>query len=423
MDVNWLTLGGNEVINTARVQAYAAGVETSDSCGAGVSVGCACPGLAQAIEGADFGGYVDPVVDGAPWLEETAPESAEFLGVFGLEEEGGSVGVVERTPVELAGGGSNIGVERFNHREVTYQVVLVARSEAGLSYGLMWLSSVLRGPAGGQGCWGDQACVFAWCPSGEAEGDRAQRVLYDVGLLEAPTVSNRFRSGGGVFFAEVEFTLVSGNPHLYALPYISLGPGDGEDDVVRVPAGGPIGECDEPLPCRRDAECAPPPLPPRPPQPVDPCWPLSPFRARRTMFTVPPGGVSSWSDTVPVVRVNTRGAPMRRLSVRFYSNPTGQDCGRYTDRCAACGEVNVAFLPESTEMVVDGRIQRARMDCSGGRGLAVSRPTLFGPNGGLFSWPVIECASGLCIEVLWQEQGSDPEAEVSIDMVARMGAA
>src|SRR5690625_993962 len=180
-------------------------------------------GLAQAIEGADFGGYVDPVVDDAPWMEETAPESAEFLGVFGLEEEGGSAGVVERTPVELAAGGSNIGVERFNHRELTYQVVLVARSEAGLSYGLMWLSSVLRGPAGGQGCWGDQACVFAWCPSGEVEGDRAQRVLYDAGLLEAPTVSDRFKSGTGVWFAEVEFTLVSGNPHLYALPYISLG--------------------------------------------------------------------------------------------------------------------------------------------------------------------------------------------------------
>ena len=106
-----------------------------------MSVGCGCPGLAQAIEGADFGGYVDPVVDGAPWVEETAPESADFLGVFGLEEEGGSAGTLERTPVELAGGGSNIGVERFKHRELTYQVVLVARSEAGMSHGLGWLMS------------------------------------------------------------------------------------------------------------------------------------------------------------------------------------------------------------------------------------------------------------------------------------------
>lgn len=422
VDVNWLTLGGNEVVNTSRVRAYAAGVEGADLCGPGALVGCSCPGLDLAIEGAGHGGYVDPVVDRAPWVDSTAPESGDFLGVFGLESQGGDSGTLSRSPVELAAGGSNIGIERANAREVTWRVGLVARSEAGRSYGLMWLASVLRGPAGAGGCWGTEACVFAWCPASEEEGDRAHRVLYDTGLLSPHEVQSLFRSASGMWFAEVEFTLVSGNPHWYTLPYVSLGPGDGDRDIVRVPAGGPIGECEHANPCRRDVLCPPPLLPPRPPTPIDPCWPLTPFRAQRVMFQVPPGGVTGWADTVPVVRVDTRGAPMRRLSVRFYANGTGQPCDRFTDRCAACGEINVAFLPENTEMVVDGRLQRARMDCSGGRGLAISRPTLFGPQGGLFSWPVIECASGLCVEVLWQEQDSDPDAEVTIEMVARMGA-
>src|SRR5690625_8038590 len=102
-----------------------------------------------------------------------------------------------------------------------------------MSQGLGWLMSVLRGPAGGQGCWGAQACVFAWCPGGEGEGDRAQRVLYDVGLLETPTVMNRFKAGSGVSFTEGEFTLVAGSPHLYGLPDVELGPGDGREDVLR----------------------------------------------------------------------------------------------------------------------------------------------------------------------------------------------
>lgn len=423
MDTNWLRLGGVEIINTARVRAYAASApESDDGCGGTTALGCACPGLGVAVEGAGFDGYVDPVIDDAPWVDAMAPHSAEFLGVMGLEEEGLGTGTFSRTPIDLATGGSNIGVGRRAHREITYNVVLVARSEAGMSYGLSWLDSALRGPAGNAGCWGHEACVFAWCPETEEEGDRAQRLMYDVGLLEPPTLNERFRAGSGMWFAEVEFTLVAGNPYLYGLPYVSMGPGDGVRDVVRVPAGGPIGECASVDPCRRDAECPPPPLPPSPPQPVDPCWPLSPFRARRVMFNISPGGVNSWSDTVPVVRVETADAPMRRLSVRFYSNATGMDCSRFTDRCAACGEVNVAFLPESTEMVVDGRVQRATMDCSGGRGLALSRPTLFGPGGGLFQWPEIECAAGLCIEVLWQDQGSSPDAQVYIDMVARSGA-
>lgn len=424
MDNNWLTLGGIEIINTARVQAYAVSApEGDDGCGGATSLGCACPGLARAVEGEGFDRYTDPVTDEAGWYDVTVPHSADFLGVLGLEEEGLGSGTLSRTPTTLAAGGSNIGVSRFDHREFTYKVILVARSEAGMSYGLSWLNSALRGPAGDGGCWGTEACVFAWCPRDEEEGDAAHRVLYDVGLLDPPTIQERFRAASGLWFVEVDFTLIAGNPHLFGLPYVSLGPGDGVRDIVRVPAGGPTSECEEYQPCLRDAECPPPPLPPPPPQPVDPCWPLSPFRAQRVMFNVPPGGVNSWADTVPVVRVDTGSMAMRRLSVRFYSNPTGADCSRFTDRCSACGEVNIAFLPPNTQMVVDGRVQRATMDCSGGRGLALSRPTLFGPGGGLFSWPEIECASGLCIEVLWQDSGSSPSAQVSIDMVARMEAA
>lgn len=421
-DRNWLTLSGNEIVNTARAQAYAAGVESSDtSCGSGGSVGCSCPGLGQAIEGDGFEGYTDPVIDQAPWIEPTVPTSAEFLGVVGLEAEGLSNGTMTRTPTPLASHGSNIGVARANHREVTWTVVLVARSQAGLSYGLSWLSSALRDSGCGSAeCWGGEACVFSWCPSSEGEGDVAQRLLYDTGLLEGPTVTQEFHAHGDMWFATVEFTLVHGVPWVFSLPYIHLDTGDSVEEIVVVPAGGPQVECEDALPCRADPDCPPPPLPPRPPQPTDPCWPLTRFRAVRHVFTIPPPQVAAWFTTVPVVRVESGGAPMRRLSVRFYANPTGSDCSRWTDRCAACGEVNIAYLPPETELVLDGRRKRSQMDCSGGRGLALSTPIPYGPNGGLFTWPEIECASGLCVEVLWQQAGSSPDAQVTVEMVQRM---
>lgn len=416
MDTNWLTLGGNEIINSARVRAYTA------ACGGG-SIGCACPGLAQAVEGDDFTGYTDPVVDDAPWIDSAVPASGEFLGVLGLEADGLGNGTLRRTPVDLAASGANIGTGRYGHREVTYTVTLVGRTEAGLSYGTSWLASALRATACGTGdCFGAEMCLFAWCPTDAADGDEAQRFLFDAGLLEGPETTRLFRSDNGLWLRTVEFTLVIGNPHLYTAPYIQLGPDDGDTSIVRVPPGGPGAVCPTEPGCAYDPDCPPPPLPPPPPQPVDPCWPISGFQGARTMFSVPPGGVSSWFETVPVVRITTGDQPLRRVSVRFYANPTGAPCDRFLDRCLACGEANFAYLPAGAELVLDGRRQRTIMDCSGGRGLALSEPVPFGPSGGLFSWPVIDCASGLCIEVLWERADASEEAAVEIEMAARQEA-
>lgn len=409
MDTNWLSIGGVEVINSARVAAYAAG------CG-GTTIGCSCPGLPQAIEGQEFPGYGEsPQEDEAPWYDPIVPESADFLGVLGLQAEGLQTGTVTRTPVDLALGGANIGAPRYGSREVTWTVTLVARTQAGMSYGLAWLESTL---VGDDGCFGTSACVFAWCPTDEADGDRAVRTLFDVGVLEGPTVTETLNTGAS-WFATVEFTIVSGNPYLYGDPYIRLPNDSGVRDIVRVPPGGIAAECETVATCPTDPFCPPPPLPPLPPVPQDPCWPLTGFQAQRVMYTVPPGGVARSYSTVPVVRIHSGSAALRRVSVRFYDNSTGADCSRWTDRCQACGEANISFIPEGAELVLDGRQQRTQLDCSGGRGLAISEPVPFGPNGGLFQWPVIDCASGLCIEVLWQREGAAADATVDIDMVPR----
>lgn len=409
MDTNWLSVGGVEVVNSARVRAYAAG------CG-GTSLGCACPGLAQAIEGQDYPGYgEDPVLDSAPWVDPIMPESGDFLGVLGLTAEGLQAGTASRTPTDLALGGANIGAVRYTSREISWTVTLVARTQAGMAYGLAWLEAML---VGDDGCFGTEACIFAWCPTDEADGNRAVRHLFDVGLLEGPTVTETLNTGS-VWLSTVEFTLVAGNSYLYGEPYIQLGNDSGVRDIITVPPGGIGADCPDAPTCPSDPFCPPPPLPPLPPTPTDPCWPLTGFQAQRVMYTVPPGGVARIYSTVPVIRIQSGSAPLRRISVRFYENGAGADCSRWTDRCQACGEANIASIPAGSHLVMDGRQQRTQLDCSGGEGLAVTEPVPFGPNGGLFQWPVIDCASGLCIEVLWQRQGAAQDVTVEIDMVAR----
>lgn len=414
MDTNWLMLGGVEVINTARAQAY-----TLTGCG-GHQVGCACPGLAQAIEGDDaFPGYGESPEGEAPWWDPAVPESVEFLGIIGTDAEGLGKGTATRTPVDLALGGANIGAIRHGRREWTYTATLIATSEAGLAYGSAWLASQLEGD---DECWGSPACVFAWCPGSAAEGDRAVRHLFDVGVLEGPTPVQIFKASESTWYKVVDFTLVAGNPWLYSDPYITLGHDQAQESVIRVPPGGIAADCPPVSACAYDPDCPPPPLPPLPPQPVDPCWPRTGFQAQRLMFSVPPGGVATAYETVPVVRVEAGDAPLRRLSVRFYANPTGADCSRWVDRCQSCGEANIAYMPAGSVLTLDGRRQRTELDCSGGRGLALSEPVPFGPNGGLFSWPVLSCASGLCVEVLWERENAADNVRVDITMASRQAA-
>lgn len=80
----------------------------------------------------------------APWYSVRVPESAEFSGVWVLDVKG-----LDSTPVsvevqEMAGDGGAAGPARAPSRKVTFDAVLLACSNAGLTYGLQWLNCQLR---------------------------------------------------------------------------------------------------------------------------------------------------------------------------------------------------------------------------------------------------------------------------------------
>ncbi|MFI7278502.1 hypothetical protein [Streptomyces sp. NPDC049879] len=421
MWTGYLSLAGNEIVNSPRALAAAAA--------AGLMIDCKpCDTLAEVL-GEDPYGQVDAT---APWWDDTQPQSWGFLGVFGTSVTGFDQNPVERNPTALVGDGSALGPLRRRHREIAWTVALFATGECEMAYGLEWLSAALRGAeCSGGTCNGDAMCVYACCPgtspyeAGEL-GDSELRHLYDVGLLDGPQVSE-LEEYDGVLVATVTFTLAAAKPFIYREPleagqdWVSLG---GGDTVTNVDPDQVYQQCVTAKPCAQDPLCPPPALPPAPPVPRSPCYPTGRGTFLRSRISVSPLDQAAWLETVPVLEVRAGASDMRRLLIRFWQNPQGAPCDAFTDPCNACTDVNVGYLPAGSHLTIDGRVSRSVLECQQYPvGTATSTPTIYGPKGDLFQWPTLICPTGLCIEV-WSDAGNtaaDATARVLLVPRADMG--
>jgi hypothetical protein len=387
---DYMDLGCTEIINSARAAVYAGKHCLLEGCEP-------CPGLAEAINDQP---YVDPVADPAPWYDPAVPESASFLGVMGLSAAGFSQSTLARTAVQLVGDGAALGVARRSHREITYTVLLLVLEECALAYALEWLASALRGAPCEGSCGGDELGAFACCPTGD--GTRELRHLYGVGLMTGPQITSvRYLPEG--IIAEATFTLAAAVPWIYREPlesltqWVDLAGGE----VLTMDPDEIYGDCAEATPCLEDPLCPPPPLPIRAPVPVDACYPTGPAEFRRSVVALSPMDQPEWLEAVPVLELETGASAMRRLIVRFWANPLGGDCMDVADPCAACTDIQIPYLPAGSTLTVDGRTQTATVECPQGvLGSSSSEPTLYGPLGQAFEWPIFSCPTGLCIEIL-----------------------
>ena len=411
----YLELAGTEIVNSARAYAY------GTDWGLPIDQCVPCDTLPGAVGDEP---YTTPEDDGAPWWDPAVPESAGVLGFLGLEVSGFSTGTISRTPVQLVGDGAALGVARRRHREIAYTVMLLTSDDCAVSYGLEWLASALQGSACGS-CSGDQACVFACCPEEGSNGDREVRHLYDVGLLEGPTVTHVQEVDDSGFLVTVEFTLVAGKPWIYREP---LEPGSewtmlADGAVLTVDPDQVWQRCIEPTPCLEDPQCPPPPLPPRAPIPIADCYPSGRDTFRQSIISLSPVDQPAWLESVPVLEVVTGRRPLRRLIVNFWTNPQGGECTDITDPCNACTGMQIPYLPARSLLAVDGRVQRAVVDCpQGAVGTASTAPTLYGPRGRSFEWPTFPCSTGLCIEILSLDVTTAPDARARVLMVPRSDA-
>lgn len=427
----YLNLDG-EIINNARAIACARAH--------GLPLVCdPCDGAAAGLDDPPYTGT--PSIDQAPWYDKTRPASARFMGVMGMKVTGFTASPVAREVTELITDGAALSSLRRTERELVYEVVLLALDDEAMSYGFEWLAMALRGDPDSP-CGGSELCAMAACPTSRTDGASKLRHLYNVGIIDGLAEEERqYLSGGGIcdqqpcgdccdsdslnpLYVKATFTLAAGTPYIYREP-IPVNDGEWTDlaDGEVLPGYDPDAidaDCPEAVSCATDPNCKTPALPPRVTIPNNPCWPTGAFTGRRSWITISPLHLPQWAELVPVIEVYTGSSALRRLIVRFYPNPAGLDCAQAgADPCAACTSVNVAYLPPRSTFTLDGRIQSALVDCSTATQSGAALPQLYGPSGSAFGWPVFDCPTGFCIEVIAEDSTITSTTQVRVFMVPR----
>lgn len=435
----WLCLGGQEIVNQARVIAYAdagwkpstAEIEACSSCG---------PEMALALQETN-GLYSNPGSDDAPWFSESEPDSFDFGGLYVLGIDGLGPGQFTRSSTARASGrGAIFGPGIQAAPVITVTGLLIGRTCCSTAYGLRWLRNVLRGSCG-DGCAGEDLtyleCCPEWCEDSPEFTSYADcmapfvRILKGVTLISSPVITARIgQSCGcdGSAMLQIQFSLSAGEPCQYREPVL-LESGvafntDAVDDTcegwVLVAEGETCPDddgCGEPADCLADPGCPPPPKPPTPPAPTNPCI-CDPVATVSACIDVPADTIPEFAEGVPIIRVKSGSNELRQVRMRFQLNTQALPPDQL-DPCTSCGEVTLSRIPPNSEFVMDGMNRTVMINCPGG--LTTDATPLLGVSGGRlpFRFPEIECASRytMCVEADAMTAADD--ASIALEIAVR----
>jgi hypothetical protein len=154
----------------------------------------------------------------SPWYSTRVPESAEFGGIWVLDVKGLDSTPTQRDVTEMAGDGGAPGPSRKASRRVTFDALLVACSNAGLTYGLEWLNCQLADTNDRS----DSTLRYlAAHPSGSAADPAGLvREVHGVVLSQEAQIQDAINPGRGenrqAIMYRVNFELTVTRPHAYS---------------------------------------------------------------------------------------------------------------------------------------------------------------------------------------------------------------
>lgn len=421
--LGYLRLGEIEVANSARAAAYMAhgyAPHTMEMMDAGE--------WPETHLWAGHEPYSTPAQDVAPWIDPGVPASADFGGVLVTRLDGLDTTVVEQPTTQASGDGGSAGVRRLPTREIKVEALLAARSSAGLTHGLRWLTRALMGD-GCDGTAGEQRDLtfLDYVPEYRqaefpaevrARGDEAARMVSSVVCTQAPEVQERMgaswlRHDTGHAAVLVEFHLEAMVPQVWRSPRLLLGPvglaggdeigtrfqplnDDGtcpsqcDDDggVLTDPAHGPLWALPRPAALSASVGC----------QLLD---------SRRTVLRVDEGAVPTTGDMLPTIEVATGAQPERHLRFRWVRGWITDDSDEAIS-CRTAGEAMVTYVPGDSRLLLDGRSGRATVATPDGRTLDAT-PVTVGRSGAPWRPPRLTCGSAYTLII-------DSDPDVSPDL-------
>lgn len=416
---DFLTVGGVEVVNHARLRAYLQSVGSPLTSGTDI---CACETLtAEVLDQLPYTTPEDPDSP-APWYDPDVPESADFAGLLVLSIDGLDDYPVRRSVTGAVTGGGAIGPARVMPRTITVSGILLGATCCAVEYGLHWLGEALQGCTGSS-CGGDCVSLYTCCPGDDVVpadfNARYRRTLRRVALVQGPTVTGRSGTGqcstgscaSGADIISVEFVLSAATPWAWTepTPVLAVTPPIEDSDTCvtwcltgdsSAACAGPCrhAACVDPTAACADPRCAPP--EPPVPSPPETCFCL-PLAVERDCYELDLSGRPAWSTDAPVIVVRAGSTDLRNLTLTFYEK--GDDdatvpCDEIADlnRCSPHSVYHVAYVPAGGALTIDGQIGRAVVECGG---TCESSPDVYGRDGMPATFRTLDCSLYcLCIE-------------------------
>lgn len=414
MLTDYMAIGGIPVINTAQLRAFLQNVGSPFDSGATVC-GCAQLGPDQlAQNGLPYTTPSDPA-NPAVWYDPAQPVSAGFLGFMPLSIDGLDDNPVKRSITTAVTGGGAIGPARVQPRTIVVTGLLLGATCCAVDYGLLWLTSALQGCTGNS-CGGDCMSMIDCCPADPSDDYDAfqkehRRTFRRVTLVDGPAVTARHGNGTctgacgkGSDILTVEFTLVAATPWAYTdqTELLNVDLPTSADVCVQWSTTGlncGLAECTDPVSGCVDPFCTFP----APPQPSTPqscfCYALAEDSA---CYSIDLSTRPNWSTDVPIISLYSGNNELRNVRIALYDkrpSNVSMTCDQIgtAQRCEPVAEWNVGYMPASTELTLDGQVERAMLYCGGACETATS---VWGFDGAAITWPVLDCASYcLCIYV------------------------
>lgn len=329
-------------------------------------------------------------VELAPWYTTRAPESGEFGGVWVMEAKGFGPAPVDRPVTEMSGSGAAAGVSRDKSRVLQFEALLIACTNAGLEYGLEWLTTLLRSTNRKT----DAVLRYlAAHPSiSAAEPAGLIRELHGVVLTQEPQVSEsisaRARQYEQATMYRVQFQLTALQPYAYApvvrepvvWDTIELQP---IEWVHAADCPAPADCTDMPLLFSTDDTCNPQPIPvvAEPPPSCGGCMPVCEVDTH--VFEVPTMDYAYRSqETVVTMEVVNNGE--RGLTIQAYWRRCTVDAGCDNN----VWPVQINGLPPVSVLTLDGIRGRYWVFYDGAKRRAANIVST--PSGGPWRPPVID---------------------------------
>ena len=348
-------------------------------------------------------------VELAPWYSTQIPESGEFGGIWLMDVNGLDGTPVNRPITDTAGIGGVAGPNRAPAVTITFDALLIACTNAGVDYGLKWLTCMLRDTTDNI----DTRLRYLAAHPGHSDVDPLTlwRDRYGVVLTKAPTIQSTHVGGAGenrqASMYRVSWEMVATHPYAY---YPAVDIDVDWDYITRQPVNWiHAADCTRPETCEDmpvlfSTECVPEEIEvvTKPAPVCGGCMPVSAIDKYR--FLVPTQEYAfRCKDTVVNLTITNTGSSA--LNLQAFWRVCGTDV-----RCEDnLWPLQISGLPASAELQLDGITGRykAFYDNLWRRPVGIVGT----PNGAPWRPPVIDRKT--CYELIVQ---AAPDAQFTVDM-------